>query len=668
LKYSAAAGIWRRKASRIRLTLRGQRLSQVENSPQELEGTVFVPSGPTDPDESVPPSSAPGGGDLHASPEEREDPDELLADRETPMVPEPRPTAAVEPAPTAEAEPTPSSVVEQPSPTAAVEPAPTAEAEPTPSSVVEQPSPTAAIEPPVAVAADRAPAVVEEPSPATAAEPSHAELDHFSGLPLAAASPAGEQPAPLEAPPDSDRLLGDRETPTLFGPTSAPPEGVSGPPASPAGEQQVPRLAADQEQGPGIAHGGTNPDGVLAGLDWDESAPAFATALSQASPDQGDIRKAEPPAFAERNAFPDRASGEHPSSVPAEASARWTREAGPLSSAPPKPAQAFGSMLEQELRPASVTEPLPAQADARAELAAAPPEAMDSWPELARLRTLRWIVGVVVAALAVFATVAWLIANDRGELTITAFVPGGASLGSVEVSVDEKLRCEAVPCTVADLAAGQHLIRVTSTQHGTTERSVTTRSGVDYSADLVFDRSPEARQPPPPKASPPARAPPPGKASQPLLPRAANDLPVKAPDLPVKAPDLTASAPDLSAKAPDLTASAPDLSAKAPDLTASAPVVAPVDAPADVPERDPSTVRALKPKQATGTIKANSLPASKVLVDGRAVGQTPANVKAVPGKHTVSFVHPVHGRRDVVVEVKLKQESVAIVRFRPAAR
>jgi hypothetical protein len=96
------------------------------------------------------------------------------------------------------------------------------------------------------------------------------------------------------------------------------------------------------------------------------------------------------------------------------------------------------------------------------------------------------------------------------------------------------------------------------------------------------------------------------------------------------------------------------------------PVVVPSEGPADT--ADPGTLRTAKFKPATGTIKANSLPASKVLVDGRAVGQTPANVKVIPGKHTVSFVHPLYGRREVVVDVKLKQDSAAIVRFRTGTR
>jgi hypothetical protein len=68
--------------------------------------------------------------------------------------------------------------------------------------------------------------------------------------------------------------------------------------------------------------------------------------------------------------------------------------------------------------------------------------------------------------------------------------------------------------------------------------------------------------------------------------------------------------------------------------------------------------------QVTGTIKANSIPLSDVLVDGRVVGKTPTNVSAAPGLHTVIFIHPDYGRREVLVQVKPNQDAVAAVRFR----
>jgi serine/threonine-protein kinase len=78
-----------------------------------------------------------------------------------------------------------------------------------------------------------------------------------------------------------------------------------------------------------------------------------------------------------------------------------------------------------------------------------------------------------------------------------------------------------------------------------------------------------------------------------------------------------------------------------------------------------AAARSGKPRgQGTGIIKANSIPVSEVLVDGRMAGQTPANISAAPGLHTVVFIHPDYGRREVVVQVKPNQDAVAAVRFR----
>ncbi len=81
-------------------------------------------------------------------------------------------------------------------------------------------------------------------------------------------------------------------------------------------------------------------------------------------------------------------------------------------------------------------------------------------------------------------------------------------------------------------------------------------------------------------------------------------------------------------------------------------------------ERPPA--RASQPTTpGTGTIKANSFPVSKVLVDGRSAGETPASIQVVPGPHTVSYVHADYGRRDGMVEVKARQDAVVAVKFHP---
>ncbi|MFC1641377.1 PEGA domain-containing protein [Myxococcota bacterium] len=64
-----------------------------------------------------------------------------------------------------------------------------------------------------------------------------------------------------------------------------------------------------------------------------------------------------------------------------------------------------------------------------------------------------------------------------------------------------------------------------------------------------------------------------------------------------------------------------------------------------------------------GSIAINSIPVSNATVDGRPVGQTPANITVGAGPHVVVFTHPTKGRRSVVVNVKAGRNAVAAVRF-----
>jgi serine/threonine-protein kinase len=64
-----------------------------------------------------------------------------------------------------------------------------------------------------------------------------------------------------------------------------------------------------------------------------------------------------------------------------------------------------------------------------------------------------------------------------------------------------------------------------------------------------------------------------------------------------------------------------------------------------------------------GTLSANSIPISSVIVDGRPVGTTPVQIPAAPGTHSVVFVHPTLGRKNVTVEVTSGKPAIAAVRF-----
>jgi serine/threonine-protein kinase len=67
---------------------------------------------------------------------------------------------------------------------------------------------------------------------------------------------------------------------------------------------------------------------------------------------------------------------------------------------------------------------------------------------------------------------------------------------------------------------------------------------------------------------------------------------------------------------------------------------------------------------AKANLGINSIPASKISLDGRPLGHTPRlGVSVDAGQHVVVFDHPEHGQRSVTVTVKPGQSRVVSVRF-----
>ena len=78
----------------------------------------------------------------------------------------------------------------------------------------------------------------------------------------------------------------------------------------------------------------------------------------------------------------------------------------------------------------------------------------------------------------------------------------------------------------------------------------------------------------------------------------------------------------------------------------------------------PAKTTASAPAAGQGTLNINSIPQSNVLLDGRPLGKTPrAGVNVSAGSHTVVFIHPEHGRKQVVVTVIPGRTATAAVRF-----
>jgi hypothetical protein len=89
----------------------------------------------------------------------------------------------------------------------------------------------------------------------------------------------------------------------------------------------------------------------------------------------------------------------------------------------------------------------------------------------------------------------------------------------------------------------------------------------------------------------------------------------------------------------------------------------PSDSPKPAEPQRP-VASAKKPAAELGTLNLNSIPRSRVLLNGRPVGETPKTGVQVPaGTHQVLFIHPEHGRKQVTVTVTAGGTAAASTRF-----
>ncbi|WP_437878935.1 PEGA domain-containing protein [Sorangium sp. So ce513] len=107
-----------------------------------------------------------------------------------------------------------------------------------------------------------------------------------------------------------------------------------------------------------------------------------------------------------------------------------------------------------------------------------------------------------------------------------------------------------------------------------------------------------------------------------------------------------------------------------PAAAAAAPARAPEPPAAPKPEAPAAAPRAEAPAAApaaaaaSGTLNINSIPVSKVVLDGRPLGSTPkVGVSVSAGSHTVLFIHPELGKKSVTVTVKAGETKTAAVKF-----
>jgi PEGA domain len=90
------------------------------------------------------------------------------------------------------------------------------------------------------------------------------------------------------------------------------------------------------------------------------------------------------------------------------------------------------------------------------------------------------------------------------------------------------------------------------------------------------------------------------------------------------------------------------------------------DRPApDRPAPEKKAPETSPPASGTGTLNINSIPVSKVVLDGKPLGSTPKVGVSVPaGSHTVTFIHPDLGKQTVTVVVKGGETKTAAVKFK----
>jgi serine/threonine-protein kinase len=70
-----------------------------------------------------------------------------------------------------------------------------------------------------------------------------------------------------------------------------------------------------------------------------------------------------------------------------------------------------------------------------------------------------------------------------------------------------------------------------------------------------------------------------------------------------------------------------------------------------------------------GTINANSIPPSRVIIDGRPRGSTPVTgVRVKAGSHSVVFIHKKYGRKARTLTVASGQTKTAVVRFKKSKK
>jgi serine/threonine protein kinase len=329
----------------------------------------------------------------------------------------------------------------------------------------------------VAQAAPQAPGTSPSPMSPSPTSPGATSQGRISQNPEAAAERA--DPQVLTAPartlvgingaPNSSGSVGAMPSappapPGAAGPSSVrPPTSVPAPPPPPAPPQPGPnstRLSAAPPAPPGAVTMRTS------------VAPPPPPPARQSMPPEGQTTTAPMPMPHRPSSFPPPAAG-MPSYPPGT-------QAGPMPSYPPP-----GSVPPASLPPASLP---PASLPPQSQMGSRSMEAT----QMVRAQSSEGggkgpvvVLGIGLIAIAAGAGV-FLAMPRTGKLVVNVADAKGAPADRVEVFVDGKKQCDTSPCTVDQLSAGEHQIKVIATGADPLTKTATVESRGSVTADFTL--------------------------------------------------------------------------------------------------------------------------------------------------------------------------------------
>lgn len=226
-------------------------------------------------------------------------------------------------------------------------------------------------------------------------------------------------------------------------------------------------------------------------------------------------------------------------------------------------------------------------------------------------------LAIAGAVLAVAASALFLVRPQTGTVVVAAKAAGrGITAG--QVFVDGRLVCTELPCRASGIEQGTHTVRVDAAGFAPGTDLVAVRSGQDaaFAVELV--------------------------RAEPIVADARPAAPVAAPIAAPVAPPAETTVP-IALVDNDKHASAPT-SAPTPAVAKTEVKAAPV---------------------AKGTLSLDSSPPSKIVLDGRPIGDTPkAGLSVKAGNHTILFANPGGARKSVTVTVKAGESRSISVKLR----